>query len=243
MGVYKRKGSRFYWMSYTVKGSQIRESTKSTIKDTAKKIWHQREVEVARGRFNIGWSGERMGFDQLAQEYERSHVKLLSKSSQRSYGSYAKHLKGFFAGRKVSQIDAAMIEQYRDLRRQQPAKTKPGQLVKGATINRELEVLQGMLDWAARHKYIPDNPAVGVEHFNENRERPEKKPVTAETFLRILSHAPLHLRVGMVLLEQTGNRTYSELFSLGKSQVDLDARLIRFVDTLKTPLGRPPRPR
>jgi site-specific recombinase XerC len=100
-----------------------------------------------------------------------------------------------------------MIEQHKTDRRRQPTRNKPDRTVKGATVNRELETLQSMLKLAVQRKYISANPASEVKHFPELRDRPAKRGVTAEEFLRILEVAPLHLRVGMTVLDQTGNRT------------------------------------
>jgi hypothetical protein len=63
-------------------------------------------------------------------------------------------------------------------------------------------------------------PASGVKHFDERRERPFKQMLTIEEEHRIIETAPPYLRVGIVLLVQTGGRTYSEGFSVRKDQVD-----------------------
>jgi hypothetical protein len=73
VGLYKRKDSRFWWMGFTAKGEQRCESTKTPSKDLAKKIWKKREAEIALGRFQVGWPGERMTFTQLYEEFFRSH--------------------------------------------------------------------------------------------------------------------------------------------------------------------------
>jgi len=242
MAVYKREGSRYYWMCYTANGEEQRESTKTTSKTIATRIWKQREAEVALGLFNVGWPGERVTFEHLCEEYEKSHVLSLSESSQEAFENHQKHLVRFFGGRRLAEIDSQMIEQYKTDRRRQPARNNPDRTVKGATVNRELETLQSMLKLAAQRKYIPANPASEVRHFPELRDRPAKRGVTPEEFLRILQSAPLHLRVGMIVLDQTGNRTYSEVFSLKWEQVDLGAGLIYLGGPLKTAESAVPTP-
>jgi hypothetical protein len=79
-------------------------------------------------------------------------------------------------------------------------------MVKGATANRELEVLKCMLDFAAKRRYFAENPAVEVKHFNELRERPTRRMLTLEEERRILDAAPVFLRVAIILLAQ-GERT------------------------------------
>jgi hypothetical protein len=62
MGLYRRKGSRFWWMSSTANRERVFDSTKTTSKEIAKKIWKKREGEIALGLFKVGWPGERMTF-------------------------------------------------------------------------------------------------------------------------------------------------------------------------------------
>jgi integrase len=99
-----------------------------------------------------------------------------------------------------------------------------------------------VLDLAVRREYIPENPARAVKHFNELRERPFKQMLTLEQENRILSTASPHLRVGIVLLVQTGGRTYTEGFQLRWDQIDWRKRLIRFGNDVKTPGSSEPLP-
>jgi integrase len=98
------------------------------------------------------------------------------------------------------------------------------------------------LDLAVKRKYIPENPASTVKHFNEFRERPVRRMLTIEEEQRILDAAPPHLRVAIILLTQTGGRTYSEGFSLRWDQVDLANKLIHLDNNVKTPGSSEPVP-
>src|SRR5712692_2944560 len=242
MGLYRRKGSRFWWMSCTVGNERRFESTKTSSKEIATKIWKRREGEIAMGLFKVGWPGERMKFGLLCEEFERSHFARLTKNTVKGHRSYLGNLKLFFGDRKLDNITVAMVEAYRDQRRQQPSKRKPNQTVKGATVNRELECLKCMLDFATKRRYIAENPASEVKHFNELRERPTRRMLTLEEERRILDAAPVYLRVAIILLAQTGGRTYSEGFSLRWSQVDFENRLIRLNNNVKTPGSAEPIP-
>ncbi len=242
MGLYQRRGSRFWWMTYTVQEERRFESTKTTSKEIANKIWKRREGELALGLFKIGWPGERIGFGQLCDEFEQSHFASLSENTVKGHRSYLNNLKLFFGDRKLENITVGLVEAYRDQRRQQPARNKPGQTVKGATVNRELECLKCMLDFAVKRKYIAENPAAQVKHFNELRERPTRRMLTLDEERRILDQAPDYLRVAIILLSQTGGRTYSEGFSLRWSQVDFDFKVIRLNNNVKTPGSAEPIP-
>jgi integrase len=234
LGLYQRSDSRFWWMSYTMNGEQHHQSTKTTSKELANSILKQRESEIVMGLFKIGWAGKRMTFEQLVEEFERAHFAGLSENTVKGHRAYLTHLKSFFGTRKVSAITVEMIEDYRDQRRQQPAKRNPKRTIKGATVNRELECLKCVFDLAVKRKYIPENPAAAVKHFNELRERPVRRMLTVEEEVRIVEAAPPYLRVAIVLLSQTGGRTYSEGLSLRWDQVDFDQQLIRLGNDVKT---------
>jgi integrase len=98
------------------------------------------------------------------------------------------------------------------------------------------------LGFATKRGYIPENPASEVKHFNEFRDRPTRRMLTVEKERRILDAAPVCLRVAIILLVQTGCRTYSECFSLRWSQVDFENRLIRLTNNVKTPGSAEPIP-
>jgi integrase len=218
------------------------ESTKTTSKELAKRIWKRREGEIAMGLFKVGWPGERIRFGLLCEEFERSHFAGLADNTVKGHRSYLNNLKLFFGDRKLDCITVAMVEAYRDERRQQPSKHNPKQTVKGATVNRELECLKCMLDFATKPRYIAENPASEVKHFNELRERPARRMLSLEEERRILDAAPVYLRVAIILLAQTGGRTYSEGFSLRWSQVDFEGKLIRLTNNVKTPGSAEPIP-
>ena len=242
MGLFKRKDSRFWWMGYTLHGEPHYQSTRTTSKELASKIWKHRESEIVLGLFKVGWQGERITFGQLCEEFERSHFAGLTKNTVRGLRTYMKQLKAFFGDRKLEWITVAMVEKYRDQRCQQPTKRNPNRKVKGATVNRELECLKCVLDLACKRKYISENPASSVKHFNELRDRPVRRMLTIEQEQRIMQAAPPYLRVAIVLLTQTGGRTYSEGFSLRWDQVDFERKLIRLDNDVKTPGSSEPLP-
>jgi integrase len=91
-----------------------------------------------------------------------------------------------------------------------------------------------MLEYAVSRKYLTENPASGVKHFDERRERPTKRMLALEEEQRILANTPSYLRVAIVLLAQTGGRTYTEGLSLRWDQIDLENRVIYFGEQTKT---------
>ena len=242
MGLYKRKDSRFWWMGYTVKGEQRCESTKTPSKDLAKKILKQREAEIVLGQFQVGWPGERVTFAELCEEFSRSHSSTLSVKSQENHQIFLKSLRAYWGDRKLTEIDERAVVEYRNYRRRQPLKWNPKRTVKGATVNRELACLHCIFQFALKRKYIRENPSSGVKHFDERHERPSKRMLTVDDEHRILEAAPPHLRVAIVLLVQTGGRTYSEGLLLRWDQVDLVHSVIHPGSSVKTADSAQPLP-
>ena len=242
MGLYKRQDSRFWWMAYTVSGGQRCESTKTPSKELAKKILKQREAEIVLGRFQVGWPGERVTFAELCEEFSRSHSSTLSVKSQENHQIFLKNLRAYFGDRKLTEIGERSVVEYRNYRRCQPLKWNPKRTVKGATVNRELACLHCIFQFALKRKYIGENPTSDVKHFNERRERPSKRMLTVEEEHRILEAAPPHLRVAIVLLVQTGGRTYSEGLSLRWDQVDLVHGVLHLGGSVKTTDSAQPLP-
>jgi integrase len=234
MGLYQRKDSRFWWMSYTAANRRVFESTKTSSKEIAKKILRHREGEIALGLFKVGLPGTRLTFAKLCEEFLASHSPTLSSSSQRNHRTFIKNLKPYFGEYDLTEIHRQMIEEYRNYRHRQPSHSNPKVTVKGATVNRELQCLHCMLQFAITRKYLTENPATGVKHFDERRERPTKRMLTAEEEQRILNAAPPSLRVAIILLVQTGGRTYTEGLSLRWEQVDLNNRIIHLSGNVKT---------
>ncbi|MCI0723686.1 MAG: site-specific integrase [Acidobacteria bacterium] len=242
MGLYKRGGSRFWWMSYTVDGLQQFRSTKTTSKDLAKKIWKKREGEIALDLFKVGSPGERIKFYELCQEFEHSHLPTLATRTRENVRMFLQNLRTFFGDRTLAEVDTRLIEDYRNNRSREKSKNDPTRAVKGATVNRELAYLKCMLGFAVKRKYIQENPAVGVKHFDERRERPTKRMLTLNEERQILEKAPPYLRVAIILLAQTGVRTYSEGFSLRWDQVDLNTKVVYLTGSVKTPGSSEPVP-
>lgn len=234
MGLYRRKGTRFWWMSYSWKGAQHFESTKCTSKALANKILSKREGEIAMQLFKVGEQGARMSFTALCQEFKSAHVPTLAASTQDTVMDFLESMQKFFRDRLLSDIDAGQVADYRNYRKAQPARNNPARKVKGATVNRELAYLRCMLNFAVERKYISENPARGVKPFDERRERPVKRMLSLEEEQRILENAPPYLRVAIVLLAQTGGRTYTEGFSLRWDQIDFDHKVIFFGADTKT---------
>src|SRR5438552_3800046 len=142
-------------------------------------------------------------------------------------------------GARLRQVRGALVGLYK---RKDSRFWWMGYTVKGATVNRELACLHCIFQFALKRKYIRDNPSSGVKHFDERHERPSKRMLTVDDEHRILEAAPPHLRVAIVLLVQTGGRTYSEGLLLRWDQVDLVHSVIHPGSSVKTADSAQPLP-
>jgi len=221
-------------MSYTWKGEQYFESTKCRSKALANKILNKREGEIAMQMFKVREQGDRMSFTGLCKEFESAHVPTLAASTQTNVRDFLENMRRFFGDRSLADIDAKWVTDYRNHRKAQPSRKNPTRKVKGATVNREMAYLRCMLNFAIERKYISENPASRVKPFDERRERPAKRMLSLEDEQRILENAPPYLRVAIVLLAQTGGRTYTEGFSLRWDQIDIEHNVIFFGGKTKT---------
>src|SRR5215469_3425916 len=131
VGLYKRRKSPYWWMSYMVDGKQFWESTKTSSRNAAQRIWKRREAEIALGKFKVGWPGQWITFDGFCDEFEKSHFAGISKGTIKGYRVYLTHLKAFFGGVVLTKITAKQVEEYRDHRRTQPCIRDKGRTLKG----------------------------------------------------------------------------------------------------------------
>src|SRR5260370_32592153 len=100
---------RPWWMSYMVDGEQIWESARSSPRPVAARIWKARESEIALGKFKVGCPGKRIKFEELCDEFERSHFAGISENTIKGYRAYLKHLRAFFVGLVLTNITARLV--------------------------------------------------------------------------------------------------------------------------------------
>ena len=217
MGLYKRKGSQFYWMSFRVDGRRFFESTGTTNKKLAERIYAKRITEIAEGRWFPNEAKKRT-FEELKERYMKEHsiVNKTPKSALRDETSF-KHLTGFFDDLKLSEITPSKISEYKSLRRSEGAKT--------ATIARELEVLRHALNLAVREwEWLERNPfeKVKIERPNNKIER----WITKDEEERLLKNSPEWLKEIIIFALNTGMRQ-SEIWS----EVDIFRRTVTVLES------------
>ncbi len=219
MGLYKRPDSDVFWLSYTnLAGKRVRESAKTTDRDTAKNMLKDREGRVARGEVLLP-RADRIAYDEartdLVVYYETHKTRDLSEAKAR-----LTHLDASFTDWKLVSIGQADATAY--------AKARQGQEAAAGTINRELATLSKMLHLASEHGKLQRVPVL-----KKLREAdPRAGFVTRAQFTSISKHLPLELQIPALVGFTLGWRK-REVQGLQRRQLDLQASTLR-LDPRKT---------
>ena len=244
-GLYKREGSKIWWMRYRDKdGVRQRESTLTEDWDEAQKRLRER----LQARDNNTLPALRRGQDLTFGEWSEFYLENFSRPPFRAQKTHEvnqralKHLRKMFESTKLAELTADDIEMYLRKRLKQRAlvKTKDGfvekQVLKATTVHQELRVLRRMLNVAVRKKFLFANPCAGVEFPARVDGLFRPHYVTWSEQQKIEFAAPEYLRNIIRIVTETGLRIYKELTPMKKDQLDLVNRTVWIPDS-KTPNG------
>jgi integrase len=138
--IYRRKGSKNYWIRYYKNGRAFSESTKSTKLEVAKRLLRLREGEISQGKLP-GLCFERVRFEELVEDY-LSDYRINKKKTLAHAERYAQILQEAFGGMKVPDITTTRIKAFIEKRM--------GDGMANASINRELSALKRMFSLAVK---------------------------------------------------------------------------------------------
>src|SRR5580700_4587955 len=244
-GLYKRDGSKVWWMRYRDKdGIRRRESTLT-------EDWGEAQMrlrERLQAPDNNTLSALRRGHDLAFGEWADFYLENFSKPPFRAPKTHGvnqralKHLRTMFEKAKLAELTADDIEMYLRGRLKQRVviKTRSGSVEKGVlkatTVHQELRVLRRMLNVAVRKKLLFANPCAGVEFPARVNGLFRPHYITWSEQQKIELHAPDYLRNVIRIVTETGLRIYKELTPMKKDQLDLDNGTVWIPDS-KTPNG------
>jgi hypothetical protein len=142
-------------------------------------------------------------------DYWREHVETKVVAKAR-LASIIKHLKAFFGGRPLAEIDIPASRAFADHRRAAPVgRGKSGRSISDSTIRRELGVLQAAARHAVRWRRIGLADAPSIELPAETPRRPEQPYLTKEELRHAIETAPEPLRSFIEIAYYTGARRRS----------------------------------
>jgi integrase len=244
-GLYKRDGSKVWWMRYRDKeGIRRRESTLAEDWGDAQKYLRER----LQARDNNTLPALRRGQDLTFGEWADFYLENFSKPPFRALKTHEvnqralKHLRSMFENTKLAEQTADDIEMYLRGRLKQRVRVKARDgfvekgVLKATTVHQELRVLRRMLNVAVRKKFLFANPCAGVEFPArvDGLFRPHYMAWSEQQ--KIEFSAPGYLRNVIRIVTETGLRIYKELTPIKKEQLDLGNGTVWIPDS-KTPNG------
>jgi integrase len=222
--IYRRPNSPFLWIKYYVNGRPVRESTGTAKEKEAKEFLKRREGAAAEGK-PVSPRLDRLRYEEaradLLAHYEATGSRDLSEAGYR-----LQHLDPMFAGRRIATIGPTDAMRYTVRRRDEGAAD--------GTIRRELSTLTTMLNLAAEHGKLLRVPKL--------RKPPDGKPrqgfLEPEQFAGVSRHLAPDLQVAAAVGYVLGWRCQSEVMTLERRHLDLDAGTLRLDPETKTDEGR-----
>jgi integrase len=217
MAIFLRNGS--YYIDYYVGPRRIREKVGPS-KEEAKDALKARLGEVVQGRFHLSKPPSCLAFRELAKQY----LELVS-SLKRGYNSErfrVATLIGFFGKRRISELTGEDAERYKAAR---------SEVVKPATVNRELGNLKHIMQTAVAWKYLDKSPfkEVRLLHVPGRPDRVLEEDEEAKLLAACEKMRAKYLRPICILALHSGMRK-GEILSLKWSQVDLAERTIHVIE-------------
>ncbi len=211
-GIYKQKGSIYYWIRYADgNGRIIRESTRSTKHKDAEVLLSERKKAIREGR-----EIEPMKripnhlFNELAGEYLKWCERQRSFKSKKGF---VLQLSEVFGNVPLKQFSTKVVEQFQSERLQKG--NKP------STVNRLIATLKHMLHKGYQWEMLSEETwkrVTQVKLLEENNKR--LRYLSKEECQTLLSHCKGTLKSIVIFALNTGCRK-EEILGLTWSQVDL----------------------
>jgi integrase len=203
-----------------VRGQRFRKATNTKNRRQAELIEKKLKEELNAERHGLSEPEPQIPFTVLAARF------LSEGSPKPHHHDRLKLLLPYFGTTQIGRINKNDARQYRAYRHAQRKLTE-------TTVNRDLEVLRHILNWAVDEGLLLSNP---LSRLHMERERRKPRPVisTAEEFA-LLAVCPPHLRKMVKTVLGTGMRR-GEVLSQRWEHIDFDRQLL-FVTHSKTPEG------
>jgi len=220
VGIYFRRDTRTWWISFTYKGKRLREGA-GPEKADAEILLGQRRREMANGKLRL--EAPAMLNVEKASTMYLHWFERMRRSGQREH-RLVKNLLVFFGDLLLDEITAADVAEYQ--RRRLSGELKFGHVKAGmSTVNREVSCLRRMLNWAVRKDLVSQNPIQGKIDMLPEPE-PRDRYLTPEEAQRLVSMCVPHLEPLVILGLQTGMRL-GEVIGLRGAEGDLRANVVR----------------
>jgi len=189
-------------------------------REQAEALEHKMLAEAFEGRFFDRAKEPTASVRQLWSEYEP--ITKRDNDSWQSDLGRAAHLVRLLGDRRASRLSRADVEEYRTKR--QGETTRRGSTPAPGTLDREVELLKRLLNYAAACGRLPANPIAKVKLLRVPNVR--RVVLDEEAFQRLHAKAEPWLRPILLVAFDTGMRK-SEVLNLRWSQLDRKAGAVR----------------
>jgi len=213
MGIFKRKQSKTFWMSFTANSKQYQLSTQTQSRKLAEKIFAKVQTQLIEERwFDINGAKNR-SFDDMMKNY---FDKISDKPStlERKKDAF-KHLEKFFSGITLSNISSDLVDDYKKKRLDDGAAH--------STILNETRLLSHCFNTV---KWVRENPVQRAKRIRL-RARSIERWLTLEEEEKLLQASKGHLNDQLkdivLLAVHTGLRR-GEILSLKVQDVDFSRK-------------------
>jgi integrase len=218
MGLYKRKDSQFYWMSFRVNGRKVTESTKTSNKRRAETIYATRLANLVEARWSEKGIPVDMAMVEVIDRYMAEFSPYLAPTSHERNRQVSSLLKQFFASYKLAEVTPSVVSAY-----------KAKRLSKGysrETVRRELGILRRIFNVAINEwELCRENPASKVLRMFGKTDNGRVRYLSDEESERLTFALPGWLKPLVTIARHTGLRR-GNIVELTWNQVDLERRAI-----------------
>jgi integrase len=214
MGLFRR--GRVWWISFVYRGKQYRQSTETSNRKLAKRIFDKVKGEIAEGKWFEKLPGAEETFKELMKKYMEEHSPKKSPKQHIRDMSCLGHLLPYFGDYYLTEISPRLVNAYKVKRYQE--KASPG------TINRDLGLMRHAFNMAIREwEWISDNP---LKRVSMEKEPPGRvRYLSDEEFDRLHNACCDWLKPIVLVARHTGLRR-KNILSLTWNQIDLSRRVI-----------------
>jgi integrase len=211
MGSLYRRG-KIWWLQTYQAGRAVRESTGTSDKAEARRLLKEREGQIAKGEAipKLG----KTTWDEASTDL-RGYYQAYGTRNLREAGHRLAHLDRYFQAIKLADIDAAAITGY-VVKRKSMGKAS-------GTINIELATLKRALRLAHENGKLAKVPAIRMLKPNA----PRSGFFEPEQFKAVSAALPADLVLVVLIGYTYGWRLRSEVLTLSRRQVDLEAGTLR----------------
>jgi len=168
-------------------------------------------------------------FREFAKTYKERHVQAKGLAMAKTIDYRLKPLLNVFGDRPLAEIRTADVEDFiAGLKKPRVVNRLPGRKLTPASINRSLQLLRHMFNWAVGREYLDRTPfRRGTETLirKEREDNKRRRRISEEEETRLLSVAPSHLRSMIIAALDTGMRR-GEMLALRFADVDFGRKLI-----------------